>query len=504
MEKTKILVHKEFQKNQIDPRIYGSFVEHMGRVVYSGIYEPSHSSADENGFRRDVMEKVKEMGVTTVRYPGGNFVSNYDWMDGIGPRDRRPRKLDLAWKSIETNEVGTDEFMKWIKAAGISPIFAVNLGTKGIENALSLLEYCNRPEGSYYSDLRCQYGQKEPYGIKTWCLGNEMDGDWQIGHKTAEEYGRLAYETGKAMKILDPGIELVVCGSSMSTNATFGEWERIVLSHAYDCSDYISLHQYYGGQDRGTAAFLAQSMDMERYIQTVTSICDVEMVRRRSRKKLDICFDEWGVWAIPDKEVQKYVEDHPWRIAPAISEQIYTMEDALLFASMLMNFIRYSGRVKIACQSLLANVSACIMTERGGEVWLQPIFYPFAFMAEYGKGIVLEERFVGPSYEAAGFDEVPYVDHVTVYNPEKKELVLFMVNRGEQAAMVEAEFQMFELSDVTDSRGLWHQDKKATNQKEHNTVVPRELANYRLAGNKLECELEPLSFQMIRISLDKR
>ncbi len=501
MEKTKILIHKEFQKNEIDPRIYGSFVEHMGRVVYSGIYEPSHPSADKNGFRQDVMEKVKEMGVTAVRYPGGNFVSNYNWMDGIGPKERRPRRLDLAWKSIETNEVGTDEFMKWIGALGASPIFAVNLGTKGIENALSLLEYCNRPQGTYYSDLRCQYGQKEPYGIKTWCLGNEMDGDWQIGHKTAEEYGRLAYETGKAMKVLDPQIELVVCGSSMSTNATFGDWEQTVLSRAYGCADYLSLHQYYGGQEKGTAAFLAQSLDMERYIRTVSHICDVEMVRRRSRKQLNICFDEWGVWAIADKEVQKYVEEHPWQIAPAISEQIYTMEDALLFASMLMNLIRYSGRVKIACQSLLTNVSACIMTERGGDVWVQPIFYPFALMAKYGRGVVMDERSRGPVYSVQEFEQVPYVDHVAVYNQEKNEMVLFMVNRGETEAEVEAEFQDFALSAVEESAGLWHEDKKATNQVNHENVVLRELSNYRLLDHRVECRMQPLSFQMLRISL---
>ena len=239
-----------FTKGRIDDRIYGSFVEHMGRVVYTGIYEPSHKTADENGFRGDVLQKVRQMGVTAVRYPGGNFVSNYDWRDGIGPVEKRPRKRDLAWKSIETNEVGLDEFMKWADAAEVAPIYAVNLGTKGIEEALAVLEYCNMETGTYYSNLRAANGHEKPYGIKTWCLGNEMDGDWQIGHKTAEEYGRIAYETGKAMKILDPSIELVACGSSMSTNPTFGDWEQTVLEHCYPCLDYISLHQYYGGRAR--------------------------------------------------------------------------------------------------------------------------------------------------------------------------------------------------------------------------------------------------------------
>ncbi len=499
MEKTTILIHKKFVKSKIDPRIYGSFVEHMGRVVYSGIYEPDHPAADENGFRRDVMERTAQMGVTAVRYPGGNFVSNYDWRDGIGPVDQRPRKVDLAWLSIETNEVGTDEFMKWAKAAGVDPIFAVNLGTKGIESAVSLLEYCNFPGGTFYSDLRRKNGHQEPYGIRTWCLGNEMDGDWQIGHKEAEEYGRLAYETGKAMKLLDPTIELSVCGSSMSTNATFGEWDQTVLERTYPCADYISLHQYYGAQEKGTASFLAQSLDMERYIQTISGLCDYVGVKMRSKKQIHICFDEWGVWALSNKVVQNSVEKNPWQIAPAFSEQIYTMEDTLLFSSMMMNFLKYSGRVKIACQSLLTNISACIMTERGGNVWVQPIFYPFACMAKYGRGIVMDERCAGPVYSVNEFEEVPVVDHVTVYNPENKEVILFFVNRSEETAEVEVQLQMFETGKVLEAMVLCHPDKKATNHVQHDCIKPAQFDNWKQNGDVLNCGLEALSFVMVRI-----
>lgn len=501
MEKTSILVHRKFIKSEIDPRVYGSFVEHMGRVVYSGIYEPGHQSADEDGFRTDVLEKVREMGVTAVRYPGGNFVSNYDWRDGIGPAAQRPRRIELAWKSVETNEIGTDEFMKWAAKAAVDPVWAVNLGTRGLEDAVALLEYCNFPGGTYYSDLRREYGHEKPYGIRTWCLGNEMDGDWQIGHKTADEYGRLAYETGKAMKLLDPSIELVVCGSSMSTNATFGEWERTVLSHAYDCADYISLHQYYGGQEKGTAAFLAQSLDMERYIRTVCGLCDAAMVQKHSRKQVNICFDEWGVWSIPDKVVQRSVEDNPWQIAPAFSEQIYTMEDALLFASMLMNLVRFSKRVRIACQSLLTNISACIMTERGGGVWVQPVFYPFAMMAKYGRGIVMDTRMSGPSYRTQDFDEVPYVDHVAVWNQEREELVLFAVNRGEETAELSLELQMFETGKIGESVVLQNADRKATNQVQHDLVRPRHIDNFTVRDGIVSGELLPLSFQMVRVSV---
>lgn len=501
MNKTKILVHKKFVKSRIDKRIYGSFVEHMGRVVYNGIYEPSHPSADVDGFRQDVLEKVKSLGVTIVRYPGGNFVSNYDWQDGVGPKELRPRKRDLAWLSIETNEVGTDEFMKWIHKTEIEPMWAVNLGTKGIESALSLLEYCNLPMGTQFSDMRGKNGHEEPYKIKTWCLGNEMDGEWQIGHKTADEYGRLAHEVGKAMKLLDPDIELVICGSSMSTNATFGDWEYTVLQHAYDTVDYISLHQYYGGQNKGTKNFLAQSLDMERYINTVVNICDTIKVKKRSNNKLDICFDEWGVWSIPDKDVQNHVEQNPWNIAPSISEQIYTLEDALLFSSMMMNFIKYSDRIKIACQSLLTNISACIMTQTGGDVWVQPTFFPFEMMARYGHGIVFNPIIEGPVYASTDFSEVPVVDFVSIYNDEKNEVVLFMVNRTEEEQEIELCIEGIETGEIIQSIALFCDDIKATNEIIHDRVVPESVDNCGINNNILQCKLIPYSFQMIRIKV---
>ena len=233
-----ITVNSKFKKSEIDSRIYSSFVEHMGRVVYTGIYEPNHPTADKDGFRQDVLEKVKELGITMVRYPGGNFVSNYDWKDGVGPKEERPKRLELAWRAVETNEVGINEFMRWAKKAGVEPICAVNLGTKGIENAASFLEYCNMPAGTMYSDMRVKHGVSEPYKVKLWCLGNEMDGDWQIGHKTADEYGRLAEETAKAMKLIDENIELVVCGSAKSDMPTYPEWEATVLEHVYENVDY--------------------------------------------------------------------------------------------------------------------------------------------------------------------------------------------------------------------------------------------------------------------------
>ncbi len=500
MSDVRIIVNSAFVKAEISPWIYGSFVEHMGRVVYSGIYEPDSKYADEDGFRRDVLEKVRKMGVTCVRYPGGNFVSTYDWRDGVGPKEQRPRRRELAWKSIETNEVGTDEFMRWADKAGISPIFAVNLGTKGIENAVSHLEYCNLPTGTFYSDMRAKNGHEMPYHIPVWCIGNEMDGRWQMGHKTADEYARLAAQTAHAMKALDDSIQTVVCGSSSTAMDTYTDWERIVLEEAYDYVDYIALHQYYGGQEMGTPRFLAQSLDLENYIHTVGGICDMVKSKRRGKRQINISIDEWGVWEIPGTEVENDVNSRGWEIAPAFSEQIYTMEDSLLFASMLMAMVKNAGRVKIACQSLLTNISAAIMTEKGEESWVQPIYYPFAYMSEYGRGLVLNSVDQITSYESEG-ELVPDVDSLGIYNADTREVVFFWVNRTDKTKSVEVTLQGFEKAEVTDAVSM-HAALKATNLEQHDLVKPEnnrdayQVKNYVLSGN-----VEAYSWNMVRIGV---
>ena len=280
-----------------------------------------------------------------------------------------------------------------------------------------------------------------------------------------------------------------------------GDWEQTVLEHCYPCLDYISLHQYYGGQEKGTAEFLAQSLDMERYIETVLNICDYVRVKKKMSHKINICFDEWGVWSMSDVQVQKSVEDAPWQTAPAISEQIYTMEDALLFASMLMNFIKRADRVKIACQSLLTNISSCIMTEEDGGVWVQPVYYPFALMAKYAHGVTLDTRYTGDPYACSTFETVPCVDHVLVYDGQKHEVTAFFVNRMEESADATVSLQGMEPEAVLKSIALFHEDKKATNQKEHDCVTPVELENVSCSGNEISVELVPLSFQMVQIRL---
>lgn len=502
MKKTKVVCNKKFIVGEIDPRLFGSFLEHMGRVIYTGIYEPENAISDEEGFRRDVLGKVKEMNVTAVRYPGGNFVSAYNWEDGVGPKEKRPRKLELAWRSIETNEFGTNEFMKWARKVGVQPILTVNLGTKGIENAAHYVEYCNFPRGTKYSDMRREHGVEEPYGVKMWCLGNEMDGKWQIGHKTAEEYGKLAAEAGKVMKLIDPQIELTVCGSSLSTMPTYPQWDIEVLEQVYDVADYLALHQYYAGQDKGTKRFLAQTLDMEEYIRTIRSVAQIVKQKKHSKKEMKFSVDEWGVWAVPGNAVNREIEEEPWMAAPAISEQIYTLEDALLFAGMQMVMLRNADVIKIACQSLLTNVSACIMTEKNGGLWLQTIYYPFFYFANYARGLVLSSAWEGPAYDCEEFSNVPYIDHIVVWNKERNEVVVFAVNRNEEEEM-EMEIQLpdFEIKGIRECISMTAGDKKMTNEKNHNAVVPKPNDNVVLQDGLCITQLESLSFNVLRLEV---
>ncbi|HZK26252.1 MAG TPA: alpha-N-arabinofuranosidase [Thermoclostridium sp.] len=425
--KASIYSDKRFPIGEIDRRVYGSFIEHLGRAVYGGIYDPDHPSADDMGFRTDVIELVKKLGVPVVRYPGGNFVSGYRWEDGIGKQEDRPRQLELAWQTIEPNTVGIDEFQEWAKRAETETMLAVNLGTRGVEDAKNFLEYCNFPGGTKYSDLRRKNGYEEPFDVKYWCLGNEMDGPWQIGHKTAQEYGRLAAETAKVMKLVDPSIELVACGSSHSEMETFISWEETVLDHTYDHVDYISLHNYYGNRSNNTKEYLACSLDMDQFIKTVVAICDVVKQRKRSSKTMYLSFDEWNVWFHSneqDKEIEK------WTVAPPQLEDIYNFEDALVVGCLLITMLRHADRVKMACLAQLVNVIAPIMTETGGRSWVQTIFYPFMHASQFGRGVSLQTVVDCDKYEAGKYGDAPYIEALTVANEQIREITVFAVNRS--------------------------------------------------------------------------
>jgi len=500
--KAKMTLNKSFTVDKVDPRIYGSFVEHLGRCVYEGIYEPDHPSANALGFRTDVLKLVKELNTPFIRYPGGNFVSGYDWLDGIGPKENRPKRLDLAWKTTETNEVGLHEFMAWTKAAGVEANMAVNLGTKGVEEARNIVEYSNHKGGSYWSDLRRKNGAEEPFNIKTWCLGNEMDGPWQMGAKTAEEYGRIAAEAAKVMKWTDNSIELVACGSSNSEMPTFASWEATVLDHTYDYVNYMSLHVYYGNKTNDLKGYLAKSLNMDNFIKSVAAICDYVKAKKRSKKTINLAFDEWNVWYHSQAQDQKIWEQKPWGISPPIIEDIYNFEDSLLVGCLLITLLKNCDRVKIACMAQLVNVIAPIMTEKGGEAWRQTIFYPFMHTANYGLGTVLQSVIDVPSYGCEEFENVPYVESIAVHNEEKDEVVIFAVNRSiDEDVDFAIDLQGFNLHSVTAFSEMSGYDLKQVNTKKDGSVVPKESKAAKIVGSSLSALLKPLSWNMIRIKL---
>ena len=358
-------------------RTFGAFVEHLGRCVYTGLYEPGHPTANEDGFRMDVVELVQELGTTTVRYPGGNFVSGFRWEDSVGPRDKRPVRRDLAWHSLESNQVGLDEFARWLKLTGAELMLAVNLGTRGILPALDLLEYANHPSGTALSDLRIANGTPEPHNVRMWCLGNEMDGSWQQGFMTADDYGRIAARTAAAMRMADRNLELVVCGSSGSSLPTFGDWERTVLEHSYEHVDYVSCHAYYQELDGDLGSFLASALDMDFFIDTVVATADHVGHKKRSKKKMQLSFDEWNVWYLKEHQEAAEVSDE-WSHAPRLLEDVYTVADAVVVGNLLMTLLKHSDRVTSASLAQLVNVIAPIMTEPGGPAWRQTTFFPFA------------------------------------------------------------------------------------------------------------------------------
>jgi alpha-L-arabinofuranosidase len=423
-----VTIDPAFRVAPVRRRLFGSFVEHLGRCVYTGIHEPDHPSADPDGFRGDVAELVRALGVSTVRYPGGNFVSGYRWEDGIGPVEQRPVRLDLAWHSTEPNTVGVDEFVRWCRGVDVEPMLAVNLGTRAVQEAVDLLEYCNVDSGTRLSDLRRSHGSAAPHAVKMWCLGNELDGPWQVGHKTAPEYARLAAETARAMRLVDPALELVVCGSSNSGMPTFGSWEATVLAETYDQVDYVSAHAYYEPAGGDVGSFLASAMDMDHFIESVVAAADLVRAQRRASKRIHISFDEWNVWY--QSRLPAELPTDSWPVAPRLLEDRYSVLDAVVVGSLLICLLRHSDRVHAASLAQLVNVIAPIMTEPGGRAWRQATYHPFAQAATRSAGEVLRVEPVTPVYETAKYGDTPVVDAVATYDEAQGTVSLFAVNRS--------------------------------------------------------------------------
>ena len=483
----------------VNRRTFGSFVEHLGRCVYGGIVDPGHPASTEDGFRQDVIDLVREMGVTLVRYPGGNFVSGYKWEDGVGPLADRPVRLDTAWRSIESNQVGLGEFSRWAELARVETMLAVNLGTRGVQEALDLLEYANHPGGTHLSDLRRQHGAKEPYGIRLWCLGNEMDGPWQTGHKTATEYGRLAAETARAMRMLEPGIELIACGSSNSTMPTFGAWEGTVLELAGDQVDQVSAHAYYELRDGDLGSFLASAVDMDYMIDTVVATADATAARTRSGKRTMISFDEWNVWY--QSRVPEQVPSD-WTVAPRISEEAYTVADAVVVGNLLISLLRHNDRIGAACQAQLVNAIAPIRAEPTGPAWRQSTFHPFALTSRLAQGQVLQVAVQSPTYDTAKYGTVKTLDAVATHDAESGDLAVFVVNRHQsEAVALDVALRAFGSGfTVLEAWTISDDDLTAVNtQDDPDRVVPRPTPLAAVIDGSLQAELPPVSWTAIRL-----
>ena len=497
---TRIYLDSRRMISPLDPNLFGSFLEHLGRAIYEGIYDPGSSLSDANGFRKDVIDEVRQLGVPIIRYPGGNFVSGYNWLDGVGPKQDRPRILDKAWNTIDTNQFGTNEFMAWCKLVGAKPLMGLNLGTGTPERAAALVEYCNVEKGTKWSDLRRSHGIEQPYKVEQWCLGNEMDGPWQIGHMTATEYGMKAQDAARQMHYVDPSLKLIACGSSHPRMPTYLEWDREVLEQCYEHVDGLSLHRYLGNTEQATggdsAKYLAMNLSMESQIAETLAVCDLVRGHKRSPKKLWLSFDEWNVWY--RARGGEFANGHEHE-APHLLEEVYNLEDALLVGGILNTLMRNADRVKIACLAQLVNVIAPIMTHAKGTL-RQTIFYPYSFALQFARGAVLNLLVESPTYEVSQLGQVPFLDAAGTMNPEDGKVSLFILNRDlNKAHAIEINWQERAPSQVMSSTTLTGSDLKAFNSFEASQrVIPQQFDKPSTAGGRTKFEVPARSYTVIQ------
>jgi alpha-N-arabinofuranosidase len=487
----------------LDRNLFGSFLEHLGRAIYEGIYDPGSKLSDGNGFRKDVLNEIRQLGVPIIRYPGGNFVSGYNWLDGVGPKQNRPRTLDKAWDTLESNQFGTNEFLAWCKAAGTQPLMGLNLGTGMPEEAAALVEYCNIDKGTKWSELRRQHGVAEPWKVEHWCLGNEMDGPWQIGHMLATEYGLKAADAARQMRDVDPSLKLIACGSSGPFMPTYLEWDREVLEQCYEYVDGLSLHRYFGNNERDTGGdsskYLAMNLSMERQIAETIAVCDLVRGHKRSPKKLWLSFDEWNVWYRTTKG--DAVDGHR-REAPHLLEEIYNLEDALLVGGLVNSLLRNADRVKLACLAQLINVIAPIMTDPNG-LFRQTIYYPYSWALQFARGAVLDLLVESSSYEVSGFDQVAHLDVSGSLDRSDGKLSLFILNRDlSKAHEVEVVWEDAAPAQVTSASALTGDDLKASNSfAAPQRVVPQSFRAPAVTGGKTKFEVPARSYTVIQWSM---
>lgn len=423
-KRSTLFLHSRFTIDQVDPRIFGGFLEHLGRAVYEGIYEPTSPHADESGCRKDVLAALDRLRFTAMRYPGGNYVSGFHWQDAVGPREKRPTILELAWQSLETNQFGPNEFLELSERMSWTPMLAVNLGTGTPEEARNWLEYCNVERGSKYADLRREHGYEKPFDVRLWCLGNEMDGPWQIGQVPAENYAINARQTARMMRMCDPKSEFVVCGSSGPFMSTYLDWDRTLLEYCKDDVEYLSVHRYVGNPKGDTESYLGVSNAIDQQIEDTDALCRAVYRASKGKKRIFLSFDEWNVWYRANSG--EHV-DGRGKVAPPLLEEVYNLEDALVAASFLNSFIRHADCVKIANLAQIVNVIAPILT-RGDHMILQSIYYPFEMMSKRRNGVSLQVQVECETYEADEYGTVKTLDSSAILNGNQ--VNVFLVNRN--------------------------------------------------------------------------
>lgn len=478
---------------EISPLLFGGFAEHMGRCIYEGIYEPDSVHADEDGFRTDVLEKLREQKYTTVRYPGGNFLSGYNWLDGVGPKEQRPVRRELAWQSIESNQFGSNEFIDFCRKIDAAPMMGVNMGTGTIQAAADLVEYCNSSTGTYWADLRKSHGYREPHNVAYWCVGNEMDGPWQIGHLEADEYGRKALEAAKMMKWIDPSIKTVLCGSSNNKMPTYPEWDRIALETCWDHVDYHSIHYYAGNGDNDSASYLALAVELEDFVDTMAATLRYAKAKKRSSHDVYLSWDEWQVW-YKDRGGRG-----GWTEAPHLCEEIYNLEDALVVAQWLNVFLRKCDVLKIACVAQIVNIISWLQT-RGDDLLVQPSFYPFRLMSNMARGAALDLLVSAPMVETPRYGGVSALDVSASHESESGQQAIFVVNRSQtETIQTDLIWQDGAPQRVTEAWQLAGADLKMVNSyEEPNKLVAKPVSVAGIQDGRLGITVPPLSFTAIQ------
>ena len=486
----RIKVDTERVIGDIDPKIYGNFIEHLGRCIEGGVFDEKSPLSDSSGFRKDVLAAAKNLNVSVLRWPGGNFSSNYHWMDGIGPRDSRPPRLEMAWGTVENNRFGTHEFMQYVGMVGAEPYVCANLGTGTWTEAQQWVEYCNSSEDTAMTRLRKQNGRSEPWKIKYWGLGNEMDGPWQMGHRTADDYGKFALEAAKLMKLTDPDIKLVAAGSSNFNNGIdWIGWNRTVLEYLKPQVDYLSLHLYVGNTANDSSDFLASSLTLDERIKTAEGVIDAALSGLTPRRKIYIAWDEWNVW---------YRARGPQQRGRHILEERYNLEDALVVATFLNSFVNHAHILKMANMAQLVNVIAPIFTSDQG-MFLQTIYYPLQLFAANSKGQALELFVDTPRYPNRRFGEVSYLDTSAAY--DNGTLVLNVVNRHPTESIPTD----LELEDKRFSGPVEISEVNGPNIKSENdfgnTTVQTVKQSGKADGHKFTYNFPPHSFTMLKAKL---